>query len=105
VISIEAMWIYNPIFFLNSFTHMTIQKQKVAIVTGANGGVGTGLCRRLLEMEHDIKLVMACRNYEKAYKKKCEHLRRFPNADIDIELVDLESVASVLHFCSAIIKK
>lgn len=84
---------------------MTVQKQKVAIITGANGGVGTGLCRRLLETEGDIKLVMACRNFEKASKKKQWLLRRFPHADIDIQMVNLESMESVFHFCSVIINK
>lgn len=82
-----------------------MQEQKVAIITGANGGVGVGLCRRLLETQNDLKLIMACRNYEKAFKKKQYLLRRFPNADIDIEMVDLESVESVFHLCSVIIDK
>ncbi|KAI9361493.1 hypothetical protein BD770DRAFT_317288 [Pilaira anomala] len=82
--------------------------QKIAIVTGANGGIGYGICQRLLETEGDsITLVMACRNPSRAANAKEKLLLEFPSANIDIELVDVGSVKSVMYphvnylFCNA----
>lgn len=75
------------------------QMRKVAIVTGANGGVGFGICQRLLETESEtLTLVLACRNPSRANDAKERLLTQYPNADIDIELVDVSSVKSVLAF-------
>jgi 17beta-estradiol 17-dehydrogenase/3beta-hydroxysteroid 3-dehydrogenase len=80
--------------------------QKVAIVTGANGGVGFGICQRLLESNGEsLTLVMACRNPARANKAKESLLQQFPFAHIDIEIVDVGSTKSVLSFCAAISDK
>ncbi|KAJ8655341.1 hypothetical protein O0I10_009030 [Lichtheimia ornata] len=80
-----------------------IEKQRtVAIVTGANTGVGYGIVQRLLEKDCSIKIVMACRNLSRAKRAQSSLLEQFPFADIDIELVDLNSVRSVLEFCANI---
>lgn len=80
--------------------------QKIAIVTGANGGIGYGICQRLLETEGDsITLVMACRNPSRAANAKEKLLLEFPSANIDIELVDVGSVKSVMAFSTAIKEK
>lgn len=77
--------------------------RKVAIVTGANGGVGFGICQRLLETENEtLTLVLACRNPSRANDAKERLLTQYPNADIDIELVDVSSVKSVLTFSEKI---
>ncbi|KAI8968272.1 hypothetical protein BDF20DRAFT_827920 [Mycotypha africana] len=61
--------------------------KKIAIVTGANAGVGFGICQRLIEAEGDsLTLVMACRNPARANKAKELLLRQFPTAKIDIEI-------------------
>ncbi|KAI9468265.1 MAG: hypothetical protein EXX96DRAFT_591511 [Benjaminiella poitrasii] len=79
---------------------------KIAIITGANSGVGFGICERLLESKGEsITLVMACRNELRAQKARQKLLDQFPFGHIDIELVDVGSVQSVLEFCSAIINK
>lgn len=80
--------------------------QKIAIVTGANGGVGFGICQRLLEAEGEgLTLVMACRNPARANKARELLLSQFPTANIDIELVDVGCAKSVLSFSSAIKNK
>lgn len=80
--------------------------QKVAIVTGANGGVGYGICQHLLETEGEsLTLVMACRNPSRAANAKERLLLEFPFANIDIELVDVGSVQSVMSFSGSITNK
>lgn len=86
---------------------MTVDKyEKVAIVTGANGGVGFGICQRLLkELGTSLTLVMACRNPTRAKSAREKLLNQFPFAHIDIELVDVGSVKSVINFTKAISDK
>jgi NAD(P)-dependent dehydrogenase (short-subunit alcohol dehydrogenase family) len=85
---------------------MGFENKKVAIVTGANGGVGYGICQHLLESEGEaLTLVMACRNPTRAHNARERLLEEFPFAHIDIELVDVGSVESVLSFSTAIINK
>lgn len=80
--------------------------QKIAIVTGANGGVGFGICQRLLESEGEsLTLVMACRNPTRANKAKETLMQQFPFAQVDVEIVDVGSTKSVLSFCGAITEK
>ncbi|KAI7880676.1 NAD(P)-binding protein [Lichtheimia hyalospora FSU 10163] len=75
---------------------ISVEKQQtVAIVTGANTGVGYGIVQRLLEKDCSIKIVMACRNLSRARHAQWSLLERFPTADIDIELVDLNNVPSL----------
>ncbi|KAI7905187.1 uncharacterized protein BX663DRAFT_502056 [Cokeromyces recurvatus] len=79
---------------------------KIAIVTGANSGVGFGICQRLLETEGEsLTLIMACRNASRAEKARQLLLDQFPFGHIDIELVDIGSIQSVLDFCINIINK
>ncbi|CAO3588862.1 unnamed protein product [Absidia cylindrospora] len=78
---------------------------KVAIVTGANAGVGYGVVEHLLETDESLTIVMACRNYSRASHAKARLLQRFPSANIVIELVDVGNVPSVLQFCQNIRKR
>ncbi|KAI9257695.1 hypothetical protein BY458DRAFT_518635 [Sporodiniella umbellata] len=84
----------------------TAKSHKVAIVTGANSGVGFGICQRLLETEGDnLTLIMACRNHVRATTAKESLLGQFPFADITIELVDVSSMKSVFAFSNNIKQK
>ncbi|CEG69968.1 hypothetical protein RMATCC62417_05951 [Rhizopus microsporus] len=82
------------------------KKYKVAIVTGANSGVGFGICQRLLETEDDnLTLIMACRNFKRATVAKEKLVSQFPFAHISIELVDVSKMTSVFAFCRSIKEK
>lgn len=82
------------------------QNRKIAIITGANAGVGYGIMQRLLEaFGQEITIVMACRNHARASRAREQILQELPFADIDIELVDISRVESVFTFCQAIVEK
>ncbi|KAG2219690.1 hypothetical protein INT45_001862 [Circinella minor] len=84
---------------------MTTKKEerpKVAIITGANTGVGYGIVQHLLEEDIGTVIVMACRNHTRANNARDTLLAEFPGANIDIKLVDLGSSISVFDFCKAI---
>ena len=63
------------------------QKGKIAIVTGANSGLGKEITIGLAKKE--IKVIMACRNQSKAELAKKEVLSQINDADIEIMLLDL----------------
>jgi NAD(P)-dependent dehydrogenase (short-subunit alcohol dehydrogenase family) len=72
---------------------MPDQTGKRVLVTGASDGLGLELCR--IFAKKNAKIVMACRNPEKAESAKKKVLEESPGAAIDIlrlELGDLDSV-------------
>lgn len=72
------------------------QKGKIAIVTGANTGLGfetaVGLAKK------DAKVIMACRNRSKAEAAKADIEKQVPGADLEVRVLDLNSLASVRTF-------
>ncbi len=72
------------------------QKGKVAIVTGANTGLGKEITLGLVRC--DIKVIMACRNLQKAETTRQEILKENTNAELEIMELDLNSLASVRSF-------
>jgi 17beta-estradiol 17-dehydrogenase/3beta-hydroxysteroid 3-dehydrogenase len=84
---------------------MTLEKRKIAIVTGANNGVGYGVCQRLAESNENIKIVMACRNIGKATQARDSLLSHYPGTDVEIEQLDVGNAKSVFNFCAAINSK
>lgn len=72
------------------------QKGKIAIVTGANIGLGYETTIGLAKKE--IKVIMACRNMDKAEAAKTEILKQVPTADLEIMKLDLNSLQSVRDF-------
>ncbi|KAJ2900723.1 hypothetical protein IWW38_000398 [Coemansia aciculifera] len=78
---------------------------RVAVVTGANGGVGLAIARRLLSQGapgKDMKVVLACRNQSKAMAARAELLAEHPQATVDLVELDTSSVASVERAAAAI---
>ncbi|KAI9318128.1 hypothetical protein BX666DRAFT_2120836 [Dichotomocladium elegans] len=75
---------------------------RIAIVTGANSGVGYGIIQRILRRDPGIHVVMACRNSERAERSQQQLSLQFPGAHIEIQLVDLANIESVLAFCTRI---
>lgn len=72
------------------------QKNRVAIVTGAN--IGLGYETALALAKKDTTVILACRAMSKAKKAMDSILHEVPNADIEIILVDLNSLDSVRTF-------
>ncbi len=73
-----------------------LQKGKLAIVTGANDGVGFETSLGLLSKE--AKLIMACRNPEKANNAIIKLKKAFPKAEIEFIQLDLSKLSSVKSF-------
>ena len=78
---------------------MSVQSQKVAIITGANNGVGFETAIGMAEAGYHV--VMACRSREKAETARTEMLHRVPTAELDIMTVDISDFASVRTFARA----
>lgn len=74
-------------------------KGKIAIVTGANSGLGKEITIGLAKK--DIKVIMACRNIDKAEDAKSEIIKSIPQADIEIMKLDLNSLKSVRKFAES----
>ncbi|OIQ37579.1 MAG: short-chain dehydrogenase [Crocinitomix sp. MedPE-SWsnd] len=85
------------------FDKIPNHKGKLALITGANTGLGLETTKWFVQK--DIKVVMACRNLEKAEEAKKNVLSEFPNADIDLMKLDLSSLESVKNFASEFNKK
>ena len=75
---------------------MTNNYQKIAVVTGANSGFGLEIAKKLAE--NNIKVVLACRNAEKALQAKAQIKNAVQNAEIDFIPLDLSSLESVRKF-------
>ena len=75
---------------------MTSQPRKIAIVTGANNGIGYETTIGMADAGWHV--VMACRSQEKAEKAKASIMKRLPSASLGVMLVDLGDFASVRAF-------
>lgn len=72
------------------------QSEKLAIVTGANDGLGFQTTLAL--SKKDIKVVMACRNLKKGNKALEEIIRQVPEARLELIHLDLSKLSSVRTF-------
>ena len=90
---------------MNTFNINDIPQQKgrIAIVTGANIGLGYETALALAKKE--MKVIMACRTLSKAKKAQEEILKEVPNADLEIILIDLSSLKSVRNFADNFLQK
>jgi len=79
------------------------QKGKIAIVTGANSGLGKEITIGLVKL--NVKVIMACRNIKKAETTKLDILKTVPTADIEIMELDLNSLTSVRSFAKSFCNK
>lgn len=79
------------------------QKGRIAIVTGANTGLGfetaLGLART------GMKVIMACRDTTKARSARERIANEFPGADVDIMMLDLSRFKSVREFAEAFLAR
>jgi NAD(P)-dependent dehydrogenase (short-subunit alcohol dehydrogenase family) len=72
------------------------QDGKLAVVTGANSGIGLETARRLAMA--NAQVVLACRNPTKAAEAVADIRESTPNARVVAEQLDLSSLASVEEF-------
>ena len=72
------------------------QTGKIAIVTGANSGIGYEVSLELIKK--DFEVIMACRNMEKAEEAKANILCVYPNAKISPMKIDTSSLVEVRKF-------
>ncbi|MDP5120153.1 MAG: oxidoreductase [Spirosomaceae bacterium] len=79
------------------------QAGKVAIVTGANNGLGFETTMALAKKE--IEVVMACRNLDKAEEAKAKIMKVNRKAKLHVMELDLSELDSVREFAGAFTKK
>ncbi|NJN74040.1 MAG: SDR family oxidoreductase [Limnothrix sp. RL_2_0] len=76
--------------------NISSQQGKMAIVTGANTGLGFETALGLAKV--DATVILACRNLEKAEAAKTEILTKVPDAKLEVMQLDLASLSSVREF-------
>jgi NAD(P)-dependent dehydrogenase (short-subunit alcohol dehydrogenase family) len=84
-------------------TKVPSQKGRIAIVTGANAGLGYETALALGKL--NAKVIMACRNVAKAQSAKQAILAKVPQADLEVMELDLSSLKSVRAFAAAYLAK
>ena len=75
------------------------QPQRIAIVTGANSGLGFETSRALAQKQ--LRIIMACRDLTKAEEAKTKILEEYPEANLEILKLDLANLNSVHAFAEA----
>mgnify|MGYP000419432017 CR=1 FL=1 len=75
-------------------------ERKLAVITGADGGMGTEITRAVALAGY--RVVMACCNLEKAEMKQAQLIKNTGNTDIEVEFIVLASLASVASFAEKI---
>ena len=66
---------------------------RVAVVTGANSGIGFEVARALAS--RGAKVVLACRNEQRATEARAEIVRRQPSADVELLRLDLADLSQI----------
>jgi NAD(P)-dependent dehydrogenase (short-subunit alcohol dehydrogenase family) len=72
------------------------QSGTLAVVTGANSGLGLGITRRLVAAGAEV--ILAVRNADKGRQAMQDVLAENPRARLSIELIDLASLQSIGEF-------
>lgn len=72
--------------------------KKVAICTGANGGLGIHFCREMLS--RDFHVTMACRSKPSGEQVLKELQQEFPNASVELMIVDMGDLSSIETFAN-----
>lgn len=78
-------------------------EQKLAIITGADGGMGTEITRAVAMAGY--RVVMACVDMKRAGEKQRLLIRETGNSCIEVEQIDLASLASVANFANRLIQR
>ncbi|CAN5250620.1 SDR family oxidoreductase [soil metagenome] len=75
---------------------------KLAVVTGANSGLGLGLTQRLAAAGAEV--ILAVRNSAKGAAAAAEVLAQSPSARLQVRALDLASLASVSAFSAGLVE-
>lgn len=81
---------------MNTVNKKTAEKTTVAIVTGANSGVGYETAIGLAE--NGFKVVMACRSLKKGNAARAHILAKYSDFDLEVSELDLSRFESVREF-------
>lgn len=76
--------------------HVNFQPGKIAVVTGANSGIGYETTMGLASK--NVEVIMACRDLRKAELARTRLLEKYPNTQIKPMVLDLTSLTSVKKF-------
>ena len=71
-------------------------ERKLAVITGADGGMGTEITRAVALAGY--RVIMACCNREKAEAKREWLMKETGNPEVEVMYIDLASLASVADF-------
>ncbi|KAH9487545.1 hypothetical protein Btru_072690 [Bulinus truncatus] len=74
---------------------MDSKTSKVAVITGANTGLGFTLAQRLLNIYPKMQLCLACRSKDKGLAAATSLTGIYPDANISVVTLDISSVTSV----------
>ena len=83
-----------------SLHHLPRQTGKRAVVTGANSGIGLETTRGLAAL--GARVVMACRDLDKARAAAADVRQSLPGADLDVRRLDLADLDSVRAFAETV---
>lgn len=81
-----------------NLTHIPDQKGKVIIITGATSGLGKEAARVLASK--NAQVILAVRNISKGEQSITEIKREFPNANLDVIQLELDSLKSIHAFAT-----
>ncbi len=77
--------------------------QKLAIITGADGGMGMEITRAVASAGY--KIIMACRDPQVAEIKRQSLIQETGNTAIEILSIDLSSLSSVASFANELLRR
>lgn len=80
-----------------------METKKLAIITGADGGMGTEITRAVAKAGY--RVIMACLNAQEAETKRQMLVKDTGNQDIEVKEINLASLASVAGFANDLLKR
>ena len=80
-----------------------MSEMKWAIITGADGGMGTEITRAVAKAGY--RIIMACYHPKKAEVVRERLSKETGNPDLEVIAIDLSSMQSVVAFCQSDLRK
>lgn len=79
-----------------------MKKRKTIIITGSNAGIGLATAEFGAAQGH--RIILACRNPDKAEAARQIILDQYPDAEVEFRILDLSSFDSIRNFSAVIAK-